>query len=190
MAQPSRGVTVLGLGGHARSVAESFRRAGWRATMVDFDAAVAGPLALGMVDTDKRRALIKRHGGDRFESIIDPSAVVSPSATLGRAVQILAGAIVQPYIRIGDFVVLNTGAQADHDCIIEDFAVIAPGAVLLGGVAVRNGAQVGANATVLPKIEIGRNAIVGAGAVVTRDVPHGATVVGNPARELRMVDAE
>lgn len=48
---------------------------------------------------------------------------------------------------------------------------------------VREGASIGANATILPGITIGRNAIVGAGAVVVKDVPNGATVVGNPARE-------
>ncbi|CAA0110747.1 Maltose O-acetyltransferase [Starkeya nomas] len=41
---------------------------------------------------------------------------------------------------------------------------------------------IGGKAIVLPGVTIGDDALVGAGAVVTRDVPAGATVVGNPAR--------
>lgn len=52
------------------------------------------------------------------------------------------------------------------------------------GRPVRIGANVwiGAAAIILPGVTVGDDAIVGAGAVVTRDVPPGATVVGNPAR--------
>ncbi len=49
---------------------------------------------------------------------------------------------------------------------------------------VKRGAAIGSNATLLCGITIGENALVGAGSVVTRDVPDGATVVGNPARIL------
>lgn len=50
---------------------------------------------------------------------------------------------------------------------------------------VKRGASIGSGATLLGGITIGEDAIVGAGSVVTKDVPGGATVVGNPARLLR-----
>lgn len=43
---------------------------------------------------------------------------------------------------------------------------------------------IGGGAIILPGVRIGDDALIGAGAVVTRDVPAGATVVGNPARVL------
>lgn len=50
---------------------------------------------------------------------------------------------------------------------------------------VEEGASIGSGATILCGVTIGAGAMVGAGAVVTKDVPAGATVVGNPARVIR-----
>jgi len=41
---------------------------------------------------------------------------------------------------------------------------------------------IGGGAIILPGVTVGDDAVIGAGSVVTRDVPPGATVVGNPAR--------
>ena len=55
---------------------------------------------------------------------------------------------------------------------------------------VKRGASIGSNATILCGVTIGEGATIGAGSVVTKDVPPGAVVAGNPARVLRMAEAE
>ena len=51
---------------------------------------------------------------------------------------------------------------------------------------VREGALVSAHAQVIGPIEIGKNAKVGAAAVVVADVPEDVTVVGVPAKVVRV----
>lgn len=50
---------------------------------------------------------------------------------------------------------------------------------------VKHGASIGSGAVLLCGITVGENAMIGAGSVVIRDVPAGATVVGNPARIIK-----
>jgi UDP-2-acetamido-3-amino-2,3-dideoxy-glucuronate N-acetyltransferase len=50
---------------------------------------------------------------------------------------------------------------------------------------VKRGASIGSGAVLLCGITVGENAMIGAGSVVTKDVPAGATVVGNPARIVK-----
>lgn len=49
-------------------------------------------------------------------------------------------------------------------------------------VVIEDDVWVGIGAIILKGVRIGRGARIGAGAVVTKDVPAGATVIGNPAR--------
>jgi acetyltransferase-like isoleucine patch superfamily enzyme len=55
--------------------------------------------------------------------------------------------------------------------------------------SVRKGASIGSGSTILSNVTIGEGAIVGAGSVVTKDVPPNSIVAGNPARVLRMLEA-
>jgi putative colanic acid biosynthesis acetyltransferase WcaB len=50
--------------------------------------------------------------------------------------------------------------------------------------------DIGANSVILGPIRIGSDAVIGAGSVVVKDVPAGATVVGNPARVIRACRAD
>ncbi len=90
-------------------------------------------------------------------------------------------------IRIGRDFHANLYSYVEHDCLIGDFVTFAPGVLCNGNVVIEDHAYIGAGAILRQgkpgqPLVIGRGAVVGMGAVVTRNVPAGATVVGNPAR--------
>lgn len=130
-------------------------------------------------------AALREHGFELVNAI-HPSAVVSPSAVIGTNVVIAAGAVIGTETRIGDNVIINTAAVIDHECEIGMGAHICPNASLAGRVRIGARAFVGLGAQVIPCMTVGNSATVGAGAVVIRDVPPFATVVGVPARVIRM----
>ena len=90
-------------------------------------------------------------------------------------------------IRIGRQFHANIYSYVAHDCVIGDFVTFAPGVKCNGNVVIEDHAYIGTGAVIKQgrpgqPLVIGRGAVVGMGAVVTRDVPAGATVVGNPAK--------
>lgn len=139
-------------------------------------------LALAVGRNEVRLDCLRQAGDSWAPPLIHPSAVVSPSAQVGRGSVVFPGAVVNAAARIGDAVIINSGAIVEHDCKIGDGAHISPGAVLAGGVQVGERSWVGAGATVIPGVRIGDGVIVGAGAAVIRDVEGGLKMVGVPAR--------
>jgi len=116
------------------------------------------------------------------------TAFISQNTKIGTGSQIMAGAVISPEVEIGQDCIVNTNATVDHESFLEAGVEIAPGATLCGLVKVGTNGFVGAGAIVLPRIQIGSDAIVGAGAVVTRNVENGQTVVGVPAKPLKILD--
>jgi len=121
---------------------------------------------------------------DRLETLVHPTAVVSPRCQLGHGVIVCPNVFLGPRSRIGDGVTILANAAINHDSEVGDWTLIATGANLAGGVRVEMGCYLGAGAVLREGIRIGSGALVGLGAVVTRDVPTQATVAGNPAREI------
>jgi UDP-perosamine 4-acetyltransferase len=140
----------------------------------------------GTGDNGPRRRVyeLAHDAGFKLLQVVDPSAVVSPSATLGDGVAVCPGAIIGASARLGDDVIINSGAIIEHDCLVANHSHIASGAVLAGGVMVGESAHVGAGATVKQGLRIGKGAVVAMGAAVIEDVPDGVIVAGVPARPI------
>jgi UDP-perosamine 4-acetyltransferase len=204
----SEAIVIIGSGGHAKVVIELVRAEGkyqikgctglGESGFVLGDVPILGTdsvlpailvngakkafVAIG--DNHLRLRLLAEVSEMGFELInaVSPNAVVSPSATLGRGIAIMAGAIINASAQIGDGAIINTNAGVDHDCRIGSGAHIGPGGALAGNVEIGCESFLGAGTCVVPGVRIGSRAIVGAGSVVVRDIPDDVTAMGVPAR--------
>lgn len=117
-------------------------------------------------------------------TIAHPSAVISPSATLGNGVFMAPGAKANAFSVIEDGVICNTSAIIEHNCHVGSFSHLAPGSVLCGNVTVGKNVFIGANAVIKEGIVIGDNVTIGAGTVVIKHIASEKKVVGNPQMEI------
>jgi sugar O-acyltransferase (sialic acid O-acetyltransferase NeuD family) len=129
----------------------------------------------------------RERGFLRPATLIDPTAVVASSTTLGPGCYVNTLANIGGAGRLGAFCFVNRGATLGHHADVADFVSIGPGAVLSGMARIGEGAMIGAGAVVLPRISISAGAVVAAGTVVTQDVAPHTMVAGNPARLIRAV---
>jgi sugar O-acyltransferase (sialic acid O-acetyltransferase NeuD family) len=155
------------------------------------EAAEERQIALAVADSRLRAQLAEKcaSAGIGFFSVWASNAVRMDSVEIGE------GALISPFvtltsnIRIGVHFQANLYSYVEHDCVIGDFVTFAPAVHCNGNIHIGDHAYIGTGAVIRQgkagdPLRIGDSAIVGMGAVVTKDVPAGATVVGNPARPL------
>jgi len=158
-------------------------QADWAATrawLVRYNAALDMPAAA-------RRDLLV----ERFAKVGDGAVIRPPfhcdygfNISLGHGVFLNFNCVILDVVAvtIGDKSQIGPGVQiltADHP---RDPAVRAQGLEFGRPVAIGCNVWIGAGAIIVPGVTIGDDALIGAGSVVTRDVPPGATAMGNPAR--------
>lgn len=216
--RPESRVFILGAGGHGRVVLDILIQAGQHEVVgfLDNNAEVNGrrvdgiPVLGGIGDIERlvelhqatgiviavgdngaRRGLARsvQRMGLNLVSAIHPAATLATTAIFGRNVVIAAGAVVCANCQIGDSVILNTGCIVDYQSMIGEGAHLCPGVRVAARVKIEAGAFLGIGAIIVPNTMIGYEAVVGAGAVVTRSVEPLATVVGSPARAVKLANA-
>jgi acetyltransferase EpsM len=202
---------VFGAGGHGKVVATIAAKAGFLlAGFADDNDALHGSYTLGLPvlgglewlyelapetyaialavgDNCARMAvaqsLISRH--IEVATICSPSAVIAPSARIGRGAVVMPAVVLNADAVVGEGAILNTGAIVEHDVAIGHYAHVSPNATLGGGAMVGDLAHIAISATVLPLVRIGSRSVLGAGSVAVRDIPEGVVAFGSPARVQR-----
>ena len=200
------GLLLLGAGGHGRVVADIAAATGWvdvaflddrwpalswnlawpvLGAFADLAArAIERPTTLVTMGGNRSRLRTHRNLRERayfIPTLIHPSAVVSPHATIGAGCVVMANAVINAGARIGEAVIVNTAATIDHDCRLADGVHVSPGAHLAGDVDIGEASWVGIGSAIREGVVIGADVVVAAGAAVIADIEDGLMAAGVPA---------
>jgi sugar O-acyltransferase (sialic acid O-acetyltransferase NeuD family) len=126
---------------------------------------------------------------DRFVTVCHPQSYVASTAEIGPGSFIASFATVQPMARIGAFAGLRAGVSIGHHAQVGAHAYVGPNATMCGYSRLETGACLGPNAVIIEHKVLGEFAIAGIGTAVTKDVPAHGIVMGNPARQVRVMRA-
>jgi acetyltransferase-like isoleucine patch superfamily enzyme len=139
--------------------------------------------------------------GDRFQS--GHGALIREHTQIGHDVSVGSHSVVEFKVEIGSGARIHSNVFIPEYSELEEGAWVGPGAIFtnvlhplcpevkqcIKGPTVRRGAKIGAGAVLGPGIEVGEDALIGSGSMVITDVPPRTVWVGNPARQVKDIDA-
>ena len=190
-------VIIIGEGGHGKVIADIVRSSGDQ--LVGFLDDSLKPGALGAVtDYEKYgdcwfivgignaeiRERIVRSLSVRWYTAIHPSAVVSPSASIGEGSVVMPNAVINAESVIGNHCIVNTGAIIEHNNTVCDYAHVSVGAKLGGTVKIGRASWIGIGSVINNNLSVCDGSTVGAGAVVVQDITEPGVYVGIPAAKI------
>lgn len=138
-------------------------------------------------DNDLRRNLVEMLNERRKVqpvNAVHAKAYISPLAEIGHGNFINAGVLLGAMSKIGQHCIIHANATIDYEAVLEDFVQVGTGSIVGAGARVGSQTFIGSGVVVVPGINIGKGARIGAGSVVVADVNEGATLFGNPAKEI------
>jgi len=139
---------------------------------------------MGIGQTARKRKVAQRLAelNAQLFTLIHPTAIVCPSAKIGKGVVVCPFATVSAHVELGDFVMLNAHASIGHDCVVGDYCVLSGYANLNGHVTLESEVFLGTRATVVASKTVGRQSRVSAHALVVSNVPQQTTVLSSAGR--------
>jgi UDP-N-acetylbacillosamine N-acetyltransferase len=197
-------LTIIGCGGHGRSVADValangikklvFVDAKARENETLFGFAVLPTLpashsqyGIFAISNNEQRAKLETDSalsGLIWTNIISDKATIGVEAKLSAGCFIGHGAHVGPRSMIGKATIINTHSVIEHDCVIGNYCHVSVNATIAGQCRLGDFVMVGAGAVIIENVTVCSQVIIGAGAVVVKDIVEPGTYVGVPARKI------
>ncbi len=121
----------------------------------------------------------------KWESLIDPSCVISKSTKIGEGSIIIAGSVINARTIVGKHCIINTKNSIDHDNIIDDFSSTGPSVTTGGTVKIGKTSHIGISSTLKNNIKIGSNTIIGSCSFVNKNCLSNSLYFGIPAKKKK-----
>lgn len=122
---------------------------------------------------------------ERFATIVDPSATISPDAKIGHNTLLMAKVFISCAVTIGDHCIVLPNTVISHDSAVGDYCCIGSNVSISGSVKIEPVCYIGSGSSIRERVNIRKNALVGLGSNVISDIGVGVVAVGNPARAIR-----
>ena len=120
--------------------------------------------------------------GLKPETIVHPTAIVDPSASIGEGSIFGPFSLVAPCVLTGKNTVVNNYSSLGHDSVLGMSSVLSPYATLNGGARCGANSFLGTRATIIPGKALGDYSKLSAGSVLCDDTADGSLAIGNPAK--------
>ena len=134
----------------------------------------------------KKRIVNKINNRFKFATIVHPRVWLHDYMTLGEGTIIYEGAILTTNIKVGNHVIISPKCGIGHDSIIKDYVSLLWNVNISGNDIIEEGVMMGSASTVIQGKRIGKGSTVGAGAVVIDNIDSYSTVVGVPAKVIKV----
>lgn len=141
-------------------------------------------LILGLCTTEQRQEALDRLDPTWWFTLIDPTAIISPSSTIGAASVVMPGVIINAATTIEAGVWIGENTIVEHDCHIGQGTFFHPMVTLCGGIRIGAMAELESHVVAIPQMTIGARAHIKERAVVVRPIDDDVYAGGCPARSL------
>ena len=137
----------------------------------------------------RRKDIISSLHADRsrFATIIHPSVVIAPDATIGHNTIIMPNVVISCGVRIGSHCILLPNSVVSHDSIVDDYCCIGSNVSISGSVRIGSSCYIGSGTKMRENVSIGEGTLVGLGSNVISDIEAGVVAAGSPAKVFRKV---
>jgi sugar O-acyltransferase (sialic acid O-acetyltransferase NeuD family) len=197
---------IVGAGGHAKSLIQMIRQAGYTIVGVTDTTLQKGSLFAnaypvlgtngdlqqihdagryiafigvgGTTENSVRKELYLKLKALGFvlPPLVSREATFDISSRIGEATYVFPAASVGADCVFGVNCIVNQASVTCHGCDVGDHAHIAPGAILAGGCAIGEGATIGMAATIMNKVTVGRDCLIHNNVAIATNIPAGSVV--------------